>query len=155
VTGCRLISNPGHAAEGSGSRRSVTSTPSRRLISIRHFILATAAVVLTACGALSPSGGPASNNPLPAPITKLINELEAQPPANPPAFVASYDYGGQVVYYVPPRCCDIFGDLYDANGQVICHPDGGLAGKGDGRCPDFNSQRTNEKIIWRDLRRPS
>ena len=116
---------------------------------MRHLILATAAMTLTACGAVSPSGGPAA---LPEPVTRLINELEAQPPANPPAFIASYDYRGQVVYYLPPRCCDIFGDLYDAEGQIICHPDGGLAGKGDGRCPDFISQRTNEKIIWRDLR---
>lgn len=119
------------------------------MISMRHLILATAAMTLTACGAVSPSGGPAA---LPEAVTRLINELEAQPPANPPAFIASYDYRGQVVYYLPPRCCDIFGDLYDAEGQIICHPDGGLAGKGDGRCPDFISQRTNEKIIWRDLR---
>jgi len=119
------------------------------LISMRHLILATAAMTLTACGAVSPSGGRAA---LPEAVTRLINELEAQPPANPPAFIASYDYRGQVVYYLPPRCCDIFGDLYDAEGQIICHPDGGLAGKGDGRCPDFISQRTNEKIIWRDLR---
>ena len=119
------------------------------MISMRHLILATAAMTLTACGAVSPSGGRAA---LPEAVTRLINELEAQPPANPPAFIASYDYRGQVVYYLPPRCCDIFGDLYDAEGQIICHPDGGLAGKGDGRCPDFISQRTNEKIIWRDLR---
>jgi hypothetical protein len=123
------------------------------LVFIRHLILVIAAAMLTACGALSPSGSPASS-PLPVAVTRLIQELEAQPPANPPAFVASYEYQGQVVYYVPPRCCDIFGDLYDAGGQIICHPDGGLAGKGDGRCPDFSSRRTNERIIWRDLRRP-
>ena len=107
---------------------------------------------MTACGTGAPSGGPPSQSPIPAAITRLIHELEAQPPANPPAFVASYDYGGQVVYYVPPRCCDIYSDLYNAAGQIICHPDGGLIGKGDGRCPDFESQRTNERIIWRDLR---
>ena len=91
-------------------------------------------------------------SPIPAAVTALIHELEAQPPANPPAFVASYDYQGQVVYYVPPRCCDIFGDLYNAAGEIICHPDGGLAGHGDGRCPDFVSARSNERILWRDLR---
>ena len=107
---------------------------------------------MTACGTGAPSGGPPPQSPIPAAVTALIDELEAQPPANPPAFVASYDYRGQVVYYVPPRCCDIFGDLYNAAGQIICHPDGGLAGRGDGRCPDFESRRTNERIIWRDLR---
>ena len=107
---------------------------------------------MTACGTGTPSGGSPPQSPIPAAVTALINELEAQPSANPPAFVASYDYRGQVVYYVPPRCCDIFGDLYNAAGQIICHPDGGLAGRGDGRCPDFESRRTNERIVWRDLR---
>jgi hypothetical protein len=57
------------------------------------------------------------------------------------------------VYYLPPRCCDIFGNLYDSQGQIICHPDGGIAGHGDGRCPDFLNQRTNETVIWRDTRK--
>jgi len=110
------------------------------------------AFVMFACGANAPAAEPASPTPLPAPITALIHDIQGQPPANPPAFVASYEYEGKVVYYVPPRCCDIFGDLYDEAGQLICHPDGGLAGTGDGRCPDFASKRANEKIIWRDLR---
>jgi hypothetical protein len=126
--------------------------PRHRFFYMRRLILVTLAIGLAACGIGTPSGGPVPQSPLPASVTTLIHELEAQPPSNPPAFVASYDYGGQVVYYVPPRCCDIFGDLYNAAGQIICHPDGGLAGHGDGRCPDFATQRTNEKIIWRDLR---
>jgi hypothetical protein len=111
-------------------------------------------MALAACGAGPPSGGTPSQSPIPPAVAALIHELEAQPPANPPLYVASYVYHGQVVYYVPPRCCDIFSDLYDASGKIICHPDGGLAGHGDGRCPDFMSQRTNETIIWRDLRSP-
>jgi hypothetical protein len=111
-----------------------------------------ACVVLTACGATAPSGGPAPQSPLPATVTALIHELEGQPPANPPAYMASYEYRGQVVYYVPPRCCEIFSDLYDSAGKIICHPDGGLAGKGDELCPDFFRLRTNEHIIWRDPR---
>ena len=109
-------------------------------------------VGLAACGA-APAGGPTSQpTPLPAAVTALIRDLQSQPVPNPPAYVASYEYSGQVVYYVPPRCCDIFGSLYDGAGQVICHPDGGLAGHGDGRCPDFFAQRKNETIIWRDPR---
>jgi Tol biopolymer transport system component len=88
-------------------------------------------------------------------VTALIEDLKSQPVANPPAYVASYEYSGQVVYYVPPRCCDIFGNLYDAQGQLICHPDGGIAGNGDGRCPDFLSQRKNETVLWRDTRSPA
>jgi hypothetical protein len=126
--------------------------PAHRFISVRRLILVTLATALTACGAVGPSGGPVAQSPLPASVTALIHELQGQPPSNPPAYVASYDYRGEVVYYVPPRCCDIFGDLYNGAGQIICHPDGGLAGHGDGRCPDFESKRTNEKIVWRDLR---
>jgi hypothetical protein len=123
-----------------------------RFVSIRHLIIVAMALVLTACGAGAPSGGPVPQTPMPAAVAALIHELESQPPANPPAFVASYDYQGEVVYYVPPRCCDIFGDLYNAAGQIICHPDGGLAGHGDGHCPDFETARSSEKILWRDLR---
>jgi hypothetical protein len=126
------------------------------LISMKHWVLMMLAVALAACGAAAPGGGGAAGQtPVPAAIAALIHELETQPVVNPPAFVASYDYSGNVVYYVPPRCCDIFGDLYNSAGQIICHPDGGLAGRGDGRCPDFLSQRTNETMIWRDPRTAS
>ncbi|MEA2657200.1 MAG: hypothetical protein QOI23_2565 [Chloroflexota bacterium] len=91
---------------------------------------------------------------MPAPIAAIIGGLESRPVANPPAFLASYEYADQVVYYVPPRCCDVFGDLYDGEGRVICHPDGGLAGAGDGRCPDFLTERKHEIILWRDSRHP-
>ena len=66
--------------------------------------------------------------------------------------VARYEYRGGRVYYVPPRCCDVYGTLYDASGTILCHPDGGFTGDGDGRCPDFFEERRNEKIIWRDRR---
>jgi hypothetical protein len=123
------------------------------LISIKYSLLVIVVVALAACG--TPPAGDATggrHTPMPSAVTALIHELESQPVANPPAYVARYDYAGRVVYYVPPRCCDIFGNLYDAAGQIICHPDGGLAGRGDGRCPDFFSRRSNEIIIWRDPR---
>ncbi len=90
--------------------------------------------------------------PVPAWVTALVEQLENEPAANPPAFLARYDYGGRMVYYLPARCCDIASNLYDASGVVICHPDGGFTGNGDGRCPDFFARRTNESIVWRDPR---
>ena len=95
---------------------------------------------------------PLSPEPLPKWLTSLIRELETQPVANPPAFIARYDYQRRVVYYLPARCCDIYSNLYGANGAILCHPDGGLAGGGDAGCPDFFDQRKNEEIIWRDPR---
>jgi len=85
-------------------------------------------------------------------LTALIQELETQPVANPPAFVARYEYRGQTVYYLPSRCCDIPSNVYSASGIIICHADGGLSGGGDGRCADFFSARKDEKIVWQDER---
>jgi hypothetical protein len=53
---------------------------------------------------------------------------------------------------VPQRCCDIFSDLYDADGDIIGHPDGGIASQGDGRVPDFFKERTDGRAIWEDKR---
>ncbi len=96
--------------------------------------------------------GPPDNESLPAWLTALTHELESQPVANPPAFIARYDYRGQVVYYLPARCCDIPSNVYNAAGALMCHPDGGFSGSGDGRCSDFFAQGTNEKIVWQDRR---
>jgi hypothetical protein len=111
-------------------------------------------VAIAACGPHYMTG-PAAQPTVPPAVMALIQDLKTQPVATPPAYLASYEFLGQVVYYVPPRCCDIFGNLYSGDGQVICHPDGGLAGHGDGRCPDFLRQRKNETIIWRDSRAPA
>ena len=95
---------------------------------------------------------PDSTNSMPAWLTTLIRQSEEQPVANPPAFIARYDYKGQTVYFLPQRCCDIMGVLYRPDGSVACHPDGGLNGTGDGQCADFFIERRNERIIWRDAR---
>jgi len=51
--------------------------------------------------------------------------------------VDSYRYQGDTVYLFLPPCCDRFAELYDKNGKLICHPSGGITGKGDGKCTDF------------------
>ena len=93
-----------------------------------------------------------SANNAPEWVTALIQQLEAQPVTNPPAFIARYEYQGQTVYFLPSRCCDIPSNVYSASGTIICHADGGLSGVGDGRCADFFSARKDEKIVWRDAR---
>ncbi|MDP3062845.1 MAG: hypothetical protein Q8O40_06510 [Chloroflexota bacterium] len=85
-------------------------------------------------------------------LADLIQRMENEPVTNPPASVVQYEYKGQTVYYVPPRCCDIFGNLYDASGNLIGHPDGGITGQGDGRVPDFFKERKNETGVWKDKR---
>jgi Domain of unknown function (DUF6970) len=85
-------------------------------------------------------------------VDQLIKKFESEPVGNPPQSIWRYEYQGQVVYYVPEQCCDMFSTLYDANHNVICAPNGGIAGTGDGRCKDFLSQRTGEQLIWQDQR---
>ena len=95
--------------------------------------------------------------PAPAPeisdwLTGLIQRLEREPVSNPPASITRYEYNGQTVYFIPQRCCDIFSDLYDADGLIIGHPDGGITGQGDGRVSDFFKSRSNGSVIWQDQR---
>ncbi|MHB8133930.1 MAG: DUF6970 domain-containing protein [Anaerolineaceae bacterium] len=94
------------------------------------------------------SSGTQSENP--KWVDRMIHQFESEPVGNPPQSIWRYEYQGQIVYYVPPQCCDQFSSLYDAGGDVICAPDGGLTGGGDGRCKDFISQRTSETLIWED-----
>lgn len=95
---------------------------------------------------------PVAPGQLPSWLISLIRQLEAQPVASPPAFIARYDYRGEVVYFLPARCCDVWSTVYSTDGAILCHPDGGLGGAGDGRCPAFFAERKNEQIVWRDPR---
>ena len=83
-------------------------------------------------------------------VKNLILKFETEPVGNPPQSIWQYEYKSQIVYYVPPQCCDEYSNLYDKNGEFICAPDGGITGRGDGLCPDFFQDRKNEKLIWKD-----
>ena len=85
-------------------------------------------------------------------IEQKINDIAKGDVWNPPAKVVSYEYNSQTVYYFTPRCCDIPSTLYDENCNEVCSPDGGLTGSGDGTCDDFFTTRTDEKLIWEDVR---
>jgi len=112
------------------------------------------AVVISIAGIAPACGGaPTAPDTSPSWLSAVIAQMRDRPAANPPAVIARYVYNGQTVYFVPQRCCDIASVLYSATGSVICHPDGGFTGRGDGQCPDFFEQRKEEHIIWRDARR--
>jgi len=104
-------------------------------------------IFLFACSRDTPAENPAW-------INKLIKEFEKNPVGNPPQSIWRYEYNGQVVYFVPAHCCDIPSILYDEDGNILCEPDGGISGAGDGRCPDFFSRRSDEQQIWKDPRSP-
>jgi len=102
-------------------------------------------ILLSGCSHSTPTGNPDW-------VDQLIKQIESEPVGNPPLSVWRYEYNGQVVYFVPAHCCDISSIVYDANGKVICAPDGGITGAGDGRCADFFTQRNNDQLIWKDPR---
>jgi hypothetical protein len=104
------------------------------------------AVVASAC---SRSPAAPSN---PDWLNALKVQFQSQPVTNPPRAIYGYSYHGETVYYVAPVAADQYSTLYDASGHVICAPDGGITGGGDGRCPDFLQSRTDERLIWRDPR---
>ena len=61
-----------------------------------------------------------------------------------------YIYQGRPVYYVQASslCCDQMSMLYDAEGNLICMPDGGYTGRGDGRCADFSPFRAPRVRVY-------
>ncbi len=89
---------------------------------------------------------------LPEWIKKRIEDEKAGKIANPPASIFRCVYRNRIVYYRPPKCCEIPGILWDENGKFICSPDGGLTGRGDGKCPDFHAAKKDCATIWRDSR---
>jgi hypothetical protein len=90
---------------------------------------------------------------VPVCIRALIKKLEAETVTNPPSKIYSYSFEGKTVYYVPAVCCDNFSDLYNDSCKIIAHPDGGFTGKGDRKAPNFQEEKTNEKLIWADPRK--
>ena len=107
-------------------------------------------VVSASTTPLTPTSVPTTE--VPAWLNDFIYRQQNEPVANPPALITRYEYGGQTVYFLPQRCCDIFSNLYDADGNIIGHPDGGITGQGDGSVSDFFEARTNETVVWRDQR---
>lgn len=81
-----------------------------------------------------------------------IQNLSTEPRQNPPARIMRYRFEGQVVYYETLGGGDQYSNLYDQNGKIICHPEGGITGKGDGNCRYFTKRRTEERLVWQDAR---
>ena len=88
----------------------------------------------------------------PAVVQQKVAVILQNPKGAKPATVYRYSYNGMIVYLVNAECCDQYNYLYDEQGNIICAPSGGITGLGDGRCPDFVSERTNALLIWKDNR---
>jgi hypothetical protein len=101
------------------------------------------------------SGAPTQDRqglPIPAWLQTRIVQFQQAPVGNPPRSIWKASYQGRTVYYLPAQCCDQFSELYDDQGALLCAPDGGISGAGDGRCPDFLKAQPGLELLWKDGR---
>ncbi|WP_440225151.1 DUF6970 domain-containing protein [Dokdonella sp. MW10] len=112
----------------------------------------TIAALLAAATLQVGAGEPPDTATLPPWLRERIAAFEAAPVTNPPRSVVRYVYRDATVYLIPARCCDIPSQLLDADGERLCAPDGGITGRGDGRCADFHREARGRTPVWRDAR---
>lgn len=84
-------------------------------------------------------------------VQNEIKKIKIEEVRNPPAQVWKWEADGQTYYYITSDCCDQYNYLYNNNCDVICAPDGGITGLGDGNCPDFK-EPIEKTLIWKDNR---
>ena len=82
-------------------------------------------------------------------IEDMIKTIQAEDVQNPPAQVWRWQVDGQTYFYITSNCCDQFNYLFDSQCIMVCAPDGGITGAGDGNCPDLNSQ-IEKILVWED-----
>lgn len=88
---------------------------------------------------------------IPTCIETKIQELKNKPVQNPPTKIWKWEVNGQTYYYITSNCCDQYNYLYNSNCEIVCAPDGGLTGKGDGKCPVFTNKIV-KTLVWEDTR---
>ncbi len=89
---------------------------------------------------------------IPSCIQQKISAIKEEQRWNPPAEIKEYDYEGRKVYLVSANCCDQYVTLIDQNCNYLCAPAGGITGKGDNKCADFNDKATFVRLVWKDDR---
>jgi hypothetical protein len=106
--------------------------------------------MLLACVAISMKVG---GQELPSFVEDLIENYKAETDGLvSPVEIWQYEYDGEPVFYLPlarSHCCDIPSVLYSVRGELICRPDGGFTGDGDGRCPNFVARPAAGVLVWR------
>ena len=87
----------------------------------------------------------------PACIEHKIEELIKNEVSNPPTQIWKWEVDGNTYYYITSNCCDQYNYLYTENCEIVCAPDGGITGEGDGNCPIFTNEII-KTLIWEDQR---
>lgn len=81
-------------------------------------------------------------------LDRKIQAFRAMPPREAPIKIWQFPHGGKPAYLFISPCCDQFNPLFDAVGALLCHPSGGIAGRGDGKCPAPQDPGTKAVLIW-------
>lgn len=87
------------------------------------------------------------NEGVPVCIQDIIDGKN-NPVPDSPEYILRYVYKGKTVYYLFSGCCDKYNYLLDTKCDILCSPDGGEFGDGDGMCPDFRDEAQVKDIIW-------
>ena len=109
-------------------------------------------ILILALPALMKDSCRKKTNIIPDCIQARIDSISKEPRWNPPAQVDEYEYAGKRVFLFSSNCCDQYNNLIDPDCRYICAPTGGITGRGDGQCADFNSTARHIRLVWKDPR---
>jgi len=84
-------------------------------------------------------------------ILDAIEAIKERSVTNPPTKVEEWKIDDAIYYYITADCCDQYNYLYDLSCNIVCAPDGGFTGYGDGNCPDFIGE-IEKTLVWKDSR---
>lgn len=88
---------------------------------------------------------------VPVCIENKIEEIINNEVSNPPTQIWKWEVDEQTYYYITSNCCDQYNYLYTENCEIVCAPDGGITGNGDGLCPAFTNEII-KTLVWEDER---
>jgi hypothetical protein len=91
------------------------------------------------------------DNEVPSCIQDKIEVFKSNEVSNPPTQIWKWETNGETYYYITSDCCDQYNYLYNKHCEIVCAPDGGFTGNGDGNCPIFSNE-TIKTLIWEDNR---
>ena len=97
----------------------------------------------------APAAPPVAHPALvPVPLPPLLHKRTQSALRLQPQQIYTLTYEGKRAFYVIEGCCDRMNTLHDAAGYAQCAPSGGIAGKGDRRCPAPLPPRDQMLLVW-------
>ncbi len=84
-------------------------------------------------------------------VKNKIDEINNGEVNNSPSEVWEWIINEKTYYYITSDCCDQYNYLYDGDCEIVCAPDGGITGNGDGNCLETDEIVT-KTLVWKDSR---